>query len=133
MINTIRLLPYSHEHLIVCSGVTKKQVNKFIKKTWENKYIRDGFKYLIKGQDFNLPVQVRGRCLSYRNEDESFFSMIILNQDFDPTDPHHMITLAHEVLHICQDFLPTYLDRNEEQEAEAYFHSYIMQEILLYL
>jgi hypothetical protein len=37
-----------------------------------------------------------------------------------------MRTLAHEVLHLCQEFLPNFLNRDEEMEAEAYFHSHVM-------
>jgi hypothetical protein len=40
------------------------------------------------------------------------------------------VTLAHEVLHLCQFFLPDLMDRNKEIEAEAYFHTYMMEQCL---
>jgi hypothetical protein len=41
--------------------------------------------------------------------------------------------LAHEVLHICQYFLPDVLKRDKEHEAEAYLHTYLMQKCLVAL
>ena len=38
-------------------------------------------------------------------------------------------TLSHELLHLCQTFLPRYLNRNVELEAEAYFHSNLLRAI----
>lgn len=58
----------------------------------------------------------------------SFF-YIILIQRFKFTD-YEMCVLAHEILHICQFFLKDVLDRNKETEAEAYFHTYLMENIL---
>lgn len=57
------------------------------------------------------------------------YYLIILSSDFSTTNTENLITLAHEVLHLCQALLPHYLDRDEEQEAEAYFHSHIMRSI----
>ncbi len=45
-------------------------------------------------------------------------------------DPDHMVKLAHEVLHICQFYLPTFLDRDREYECEAYTHTYIMRQVI---
>lgn len=38
--------------------------------------------------------------------------------------------LAHEIVHICQYFLPDVLDREKEHEAEAYLHTYLMEKCL---
>ncbi len=54
---------------------------------------------------------------------------IIYKPLFKYTDEDY-ITLAHEVLHICQFMLPDILDRNREYEAEAYLHSYLMEKCL---
>lgn len=51
---------------------------------------------------------------------------IILKHNFDFKDDSYC-KLAHEVLHICQFFLPDCLDRNREIEAEAYLHTHIMR------
>jgi hypothetical protein len=52
---------------------------------------------------------------------------VILKYGFSPSNPRNMQTLAHEMLHVCQEFLPDFLNRNDEMEAEAYFHSYLME------
>jgi hypothetical protein len=57
---------------------------------------------------------------------------IILKDSFDFSDRSYC-KLAHEVLHICQFFLPDVLDRNREFESEAYLHTFIMEECLLCL
>jgi len=54
---------------------------------------------------------------------------IIINEDFNFTD-YEYCKLAHEVLHICQFFLPDCLDRNREYECEAYLHTHLMQQCL---
>ncbi len=51
-------------------------------------------------------------------------------ETFDFNNHYHYCMLAHEVLHICQFYLPDVLDRNKEHEAEAYFHTYLMDSIL---
>ncbi len=48
---------------------------------------------------------------------------------FDFKD-YDYIKLSHEVLHICQFYLPAILDRNKEHEAECYLHSHLMQQCL---
>lgn len=62
------------------------------------------------------------------NSERSYF-FIILSERFGFT-PYEYCKLAHEVLHICQFFLPDVLDRNKEHEAEAYLHTHIMKECL---
>lgn len=54
---------------------------------------------------------------------------LIIADEFCFTD-YEMCKLAHEVLHICQFFLPDILDRNREYEAEAYLHTYLMKQCL---
>lgn len=61
-------------------------------------------------------------------QQRSYFYLIIPER-FDFT-PYSYCKLAHEVLHICQFFLPDVLDRNREIEAEAYLHTHIMTECL---
>jgi len=57
------------------------------------------------------------------------FYFIILQKQFQFTDYDYCV-LAHEVLHICQFFLPDILDRNREIEAEAYLHTHLMKQCL---
>lgn len=54
---------------------------------------------------------------------------IMLKKEFDFSDYHYSV-LAHEVLHICQFYLPAILDRNREYEAEAYLHTHLMTQCL---
>lgn len=53
----------------------------------------------------------------------------IIIPDFHRGDNDY-VKLAHEVLHICQFFLPDVLDRLKEHEAEAYLHTHLMRQIL---
>lgn len=43
---------------------------------------------------------------------------------------HDHVVLAHEVVHLCQFVLPDFIDRGREIEAEAYHHTYFMEEFL---
>lgn len=54
------------------------------------------------------------------------FYYIILKNTFTFSD-EDFIKLSHEVLHICQFFLPDILNRDKETEAEAYLHTYLMR------
>lgn len=56
--------------------------------------------------------------------------MLNIPDVFDFNEPYDYCKLAHEVLHICQFYLPDVLDRNIEIEAEAYFHTFLMEKIL---
>ncbi len=57
------------------------------------------------------------------------FYVLHLRDCFKFTD-HDYTVLAHEVLHLCQFYLPSVLDRDVEIETEAYLHTYIMKSIL---
>lgn len=57
----------------------------------------------------------------------TYFFIRIPNFQFTDYD---YCKLAHEVLHICQFFLPDVLNRNKEYEAECYLHTHLMQQCL---
>ena len=61
-------------------------------------------------------------------KDKTFY-FIIFMEVFDFSDWHY-IKLAHECLHICQFFLPTVSQREQEHECEAYLHTHLMQQAL---
>lgn len=63
-------------------------------------------------------------------KDVDYIHYVILGTEFNVDDDSCMCVLAHELLHICQFFLPDYLDRDEEKEAEAHFHSHLMRQAL---
>lgn len=54
---------------------------------------------------------------------------LIIPEQFDFSD-YDYARLAHEILHICQFYLPDVLDRNKEHEAEAYLHTHLMTKCL---
>jgi hypothetical protein len=146
VIDTIVLEPYSSERILIVSGYNCEEVLEWyndaygkpeskklsdIKEFYKNKeaYIqfitdnRDEIDGLDKdGNRIGAGVYI------YRESPNKNckLRMIILKYGFSPTNPENMRTLAHEMLHVCQEFLPQFLDRNEEMEAEAYFHSYLM-------
>jgi hypothetical protein len=59
----------------------------------------------------------------------SKYYYIIISSNFEDID-YDYAKLAHEVLHVCQFFLPEVLDRNKEREAEAYLHTHLMMQCL---
>jgi len=85
-----------------------------------------GDKELIdKGNWFGLRRVIEN---SKTKESKTLF-YIIIKETFDFKD-YSYCKLAHEVLHICQFFLPDCLDRNREYECEAYLHTRIMEQCL---
>lgn len=69
------------------------------------------------------------RVIENKKTSDSVTLFYIIIKGFDGSS-EAFIKLAHECVHICQFFLPDVLDRNKEIEAEAYFHTYIMQECI---
>ncbi len=73
-----------------------------------------------------------GVCLSSDELDEQKTIFMFL-PDVDYADQTKeslaklIITVSHETIHVCQFFLPKYLKRDDEPEAEAYFHDYIVE------
>lgn len=61
-------------------------------------------------------------------EEKTFFYLFIKNE-FKFEDYDYCV-LAHEVVHLCQFILPDFLERDREIEAEAYFHTSLMQAVL---
>lgn len=57
------------------------------------------------------------------------YTFLFLHKGFDFSDNDY-VRLAHEITHLCQFILPDFLDRNREIECEAYFHSYLMTQVL---
>lgn len=63
------------------------------------------------------------------NGKEEILYYVIVKAPFQFTDREYC-KLAHEVLHICQVHLPDLLNRDQEKEAEAYLHTYLMENFL---
>lgn len=146
VMDTIELLPYSSERMIIVSGFNCDEVKEWLFKEYgktEAKKLTDikSF-YAAKNEWLEFLEENRGD-LDGLDKDGGLLShgvfmykkmkaenckmrMMILKYGFSPNDPENMRTLAHETLHLCQEFLPNFLNRDEEMEAEAYFHSHIM-------
>ena len=148
IITPIALEPYSTERLIVVSGHSCKEVKEWFKDChsdtkfkdlkdikkhhqWMKEYLdifdklKNDFKKLDQhGKGGANGVYAYYKLKSYPGNKAR---IVILKYGFDPSNSSHMITLAHEMLHVCQEFLPQFLNRDEEMEAEAYFHSYLME------
>lgn len=69
------------------------------------------------------------RVIENKKTGDSVTLFYIIIKGFDGSS-EAFIKLAHECVHICQFFLPDLLDRDREIEAEAYFHTFIMQECI---
>lgn len=69
------------------------------------------------------------RVLEHPKFGKKICHYILIFDDFKFTDDE-MCKLAHEVLHICQFYLPDVLDRDKEVEAEAYLHTHLMSQCL---
>lgn len=146
----LELEPYSSERLIVISGHSYEEVRdwfiniqskpKFINLEETRKHfewydehletlekIKDDINKLDKGS--NTTVQGSYMYYDLKSYPGNKIRILILKYGFDVTKHNNLITLAHEVLHLCQEFLPQFLNRDIEHEAEAYFHSYIMNKI----
>jgi hypothetical protein len=149
-IDVVSLEPYSNERVIVVKGFTYEEVVDWFKDlfsttdhknlskikehfTWYNDHLYM-FEKVKKDIESSLTKEttVVGRYESSElpNVPGCKFRMIILKHDWDPKNPYNIVTLAHEVLHLCQEYLPIFLDRDEEHEAEAYFHTHIMTSII---
>jgi len=70
------------------------------------------------------------RCFKNTKTDSDVNFFIIKIRDQFEFNGYDYCRLAHEVLHICQYFLPDILDRGKEHEAECYLHTYLMMKCL---
>lgn len=71
-----------------------------------------------------------GDCLTlHRTEGEKELFYLIINREFSFSDLDYCF-LAHEILHLCQDILPFFLDRTKEEECESYLHTHLMKQAL---
>jgi hypothetical protein len=152
VIDTIVLEPYSTERLIVVCGynydevvewfkglfstTNEKNLNKIrLHYQWYNEHLK--FFSDVKADIDKLnegKTTVEGSYISQelKSYPGSKMRMVLLRDAWQPSNPGNMITLAHELLHLCQEFLPMFLDRDVEHEAEAYFHTNLMTKIINY-
>jgi hypothetical protein len=146
VIDSVTLEPYSGERMIIVSGYNCDEVKKWFVDAFgsaPSNNLKDIKKFHNAKQDWLDWLEDHREDFAEFDKDggssgHGMYSfskgkrtgeklrMLILKYGFSPNNPDNMRTLAHEVLHLCQEFLPTFFNRDEEMEAEAYFHSYIM-------
>jgi hypothetical protein len=146
VIDAIPLEPYSTERMILVSGYNCDEVIEWYKDAFgkpesnklsdiksfyktKNEWIKffEDNRIDLDGLDKDGGGNGNGVYIYRKSPDKNCkLRMVILKYGFSPTNPENMRTLAHEMLHVCQEFLSQFLDRDEEMEAEAYFHSYLM-------
>lgn len=151
VIDVVTLGPYWEDGaLLVSIGNSKKELRgyidevhkqnlerpdcpdrKHVRTTWKN------WKMLLNQRDLDYRFSVidskadsTRASVFYDTGNDFPCLLLVLSSDFNPGNPEHMITLAHEILHVCQRVLPIYLRRDEEHEAEAYFHSHLMRKVI---
>lgn len=108
---------YSYDELI--TELKKKKADTWAMAISEDRHLMETSNYLAMK-----------RSLTNTKTGSSVDHYIIkIREPFKFTD-YEYCKLAHEVLHICQYFLPDILNREKEHEAEAYFHTYLMQKCL---
>jgi len=89
---------FSYKEIV--AELKKKEYNSWINAVKKNKH------FIEKGNWYAIKTIIK----------TEIFYLIIVPKTFNFYDEHY-VNLAHECLHICQFYLPNYLDRNKELEA----------------
>ncbi len=146
----ISLIPYNKDaHLFVGFGLTDKEVVDKFSASGDLYYrppttlaqikTRVSSKERVKKLLLEWPMDERtGGVVNFEDElyEENgwvimrFPDEVYFEEMTKPEILKFCITLSHEVLHVCQLFLPKFLDRDSELEAETYFHDYLMGAII---
>lgn len=145
LLTGVRLLPYSQKYLFVICGYSSEDLKEYIndntqifgktddvysiKKTLAAK--RELLDFIDRNAadiDSYNSLDSESHGIFIYNKAQAFWLMV-LKKGFNPDAREDIFTLSHETTHLCQIFLPQYLNRDEELEAEAYFHNYVMREI----
>ncbi len=148
VITHISLEPYSTKSLIFVSGYSGQELYDYLDASYimhenvtptlkkiksfniEKKELLEFVKKDMSDFDLLNDETAVGRgCFFYDNPKGLY--IIGMRAGFNPYDPENMTSLAHEVLHLCQVFLPQFFERDIEMENEAYFHSRLMREIYM--
>lgn len=153
-IKWIDLEPYAlHEELLVVSGFNTDSVLEEVERHFSSEFfkmdsmkqikqileLREEYKTLVEGSRGFIEESLRDdggygffitSVDSIRNPHDISRYMIVLKHDLDRDKYKDMVTVSHEVLHLCQAFLPRFLNRDVEHEAETYFHAMITLKIV---
>ena len=107
---------FSYDELI--KQLKKKKAREWLEVVEGHNVIRD---FSNTATQVSLNDKKTGKVVKYYT--------IVLKNSFDFSD-YHFCVLAHEILHICQFFLPEVMDRAREFETEAYLHTFLMKSCL---
>ena len=138
--DVVRLSPYWCGGVVLVScGMSSKEILEYIAESYLchdvscrknlvrwRRLIRESRKSIDRVND--LKCTTKGSVMWDSDSCDDPVLLMLISPDFDFSNTEDMITLAHECLHLCQRLLPIYLNRDEEMEGEAYFHSYLMRE-----
>jgi hypothetical protein len=110
-------------------GMGYDEIITMLKRKKDEAYIeglKDSKELIDGGHFFALARTLKNKEGEVRN----LYYLIIKEFQFD--DLHYCI-LVHECLHITNFFLQRVLNRDTEFEAEAYFHTHLMEQCLKFL
>lgn len=116
-------------YVMFSCGFTYSEVMKMLKKNkkatnWALGLSED--KKLIEGGNY---FGLKRELENIKTGEKKKMFYIFVKEDFKFTD-YEYCKLAHEILHICQFYLPDLLNRDREIEAEAYLHTHLMMQCL---
>jgi hypothetical protein len=151
VLTNISLEPYTANDMLFCSGYSAQELHDWIQDVYVGEWYgtdriptlgkikrhaqakTDLLKMVLDQREgidnLNDEKHEAGGCLFYDSDKRIY--IMVMRAGFNPYDPENMVSLAHEIIHLCQTFLPKYFDRNNEMENEAYFHSHIMRQIYM--
>lgn len=152
-IYNIALVPYDQHYILtVCVGLTMEEIlDKFritgeiytnlpsnlksIKRRSKSfEMIESEFVYFkVRSQLEKIVNGKTAGCVFYSDELDKDKTMFMFLPDLDWKGcskeqlAKFMIAISHEVTHVAQFFLPKFLERNDEPEAECYFKDYVTE------
>lgn len=152
-IYNIALVPYDQHYILtVCVGLTMEEILDHFKidgsiytnppatlksikrrsKTFE--MMKDEFEYFkVRSHLEKILNGKTGGSVFYSDALDKDKTMFMFLPDFDWEGctkeqlAKFMITISHEVTHVAQFYLPKFLERNDEPEAECYFKDYVTE------
>lgn len=115
-------------HVLLCYNLSYDEIIKQLNKKKQHLWA-----YAIQNdkQLFDAPhwAAVSREIKNVKTGEIKKFYYIVIRSEFDYSN-YDYCRLAHEILHICQFYLPEVLRRQDEKEAEAYLHTYLMMQCL---
>lgn len=149
----LSLAPYDQKgKLIIFIGASREDIEKHLTSLLQSELyntnirnlsaLSETVKYLKSYLDLDETVAIGSQeagnfnaCVDHVYDDCGFYLMFLpaFYQSYLENPQYlteYTLTVTHEVLHVCQSFLPKFLNRNKELEAEAYFHQMLSKAIM---